>query len=209
MRALLLVDIQNDFMPFGSLPVKDGDAVVEVANRLMPHFEFVVATQDWHPADHGSFAANHEGASPGDVIELGGVEQVLWPHHCVQGMPGASFHASLDVAGIHAVVRKGTDAGIDSYSAFFDNGHLKDTGLTSLLRSRGVAEVWLVGVATDYCVLFTALDGRDEGFSVTVVEDGVRGVDVAEGDSARALERMHAAGCRVAALSELLGGLGD
>lgn len=198
MDALILVDVQNDFMPFGALPVAAGDAVVGVANALMPRFGLVVATQDWHPPDHGSFAANHPGRSPGDVVSLGDVEQVLWPVHCVQGSPGASFHSGLDVAGIDHVVRKGTDPGIDSYSGFFDNGHRNDTGLGPFLREQGVDAVTLLGLATDYCVLFTGLDGLELGFDVTVVEDGVRSVDLAEGDGARALDRLRTRGATLA-----------
>lgn len=198
MRALLVVDVQNDFMPFGSLPVRDGDQVVPVANALASAFDLVVATQDWHPASHGSFASNHPGASPGDVVELGGVEQVLWPDHCVQNSPGASFHSGLDVARISAVVRKGTDPDIDSYSGFFDNGHRKDTGLAELLRETGVTDIWIAGLTTDYCVKFTALDGVELGFGVTIVSDGVRAVNLAAGDGAAALRAMRDAGCRIA-----------
>lgn len=197
MRALVLVDVQNDFMPFGSLPVSGGDAVVEVSNRIAPAFDLVVATQDWHPADHGSFASNHPGAEPGDVITLGGADQVLWPDHCVQGTPGASFHSALDVAHIGVITRKGTDPDIDSYSGFFDNGHRKDTGLDAVLRDRDVAEVWLTGLATDYCVLYTALDAVALGYRVFVVEDGVRAVDLAAGDGDAAIARMRSAGCRI------------
>lgn len=204
MQALVLVDIQNDFMPFGALPVRDGDAVVRVANELSKAFDFVVATQDWHPANHGSFASNHEGAAPGDVVPLGGVSQVLWPDHCVQDSPGASFHSALDVARIGEVCRKGTDPDIDSYSGFFDNGHKKDTGLNRLLRGRGVDSIVLVGLATDYCVRYTALDGRELGFEVTVVPDGVRAVDLSSGDGERALEEMRGAGCRLVTASELV-----
>jgi len=202
MDALLLVDIQNDFMPFGSLPVTQGHAVVPVANLLAPHFDLVVATQDWHPPDHASFASNHPGRVPGDVIRLDQIDQVLWPDHCVQQMPGASFHSALDVASIDFVVRKGTDPGIDSYSGFFDNEHLKETGLERLLRERGVDRIVLAGLATDYCVLFTARDGRGLGFDVLVVGEGVRAVDLAPGDGDRALDEMRAAGCRVASAAE-------
>lgn len=197
MRALLLVDVQNDFMPFGALPVLDGDAVVAAANRLASRFDFVVATQDWHPSHHGSFASAHAGRAPGDLIELGGVSQVLWPDHCVQNSPGASFHSGLDVAAIDAVVRKGADPAIDSYSGFFDNNHRAGTGLTELLRERDVSEVWLAGLATDYCVKYTALDGIAEGFRVVVVSDAVRAVEREAGDGARALAEMAAAGCRI------------
>jgi len=201
-RALLLVDIQNDFMPFGALPVARGDDVVDVANRLAAGFDFVVATQDWHPRDHGSFASNYPGAAPGDVVDLGGVAQVLWPDHCVQGTPGASFHSALDVARIADVVRKGTDPTIDSYSGFFDNGHRKDTGMHELLSRRRVTDVVIAGLATDYCVLYTALDARDLGYGVTIVSDGVRAVDLQPGDGDVALRRMAEAGCRVLTSSE-------
>lgn len=205
MRALVLVDIQNDFMPFGALPVRCGDEVVSVANELAGRFDLVVATQDWHPSGHGSFASNHAGHRAGEVVLLGEVEQVLWPDHCVQNTPGASFHSALDVASIDHVVRKGTDPAIDSYSGFFDNLHLKDTGLDAYLRGRGVDEVWLVGLATDYCVLATALDARELGFSVTVITDGVRAVDLAPGDGERALEAMRQHGCRVTDMSGIVG----
>lgn len=199
LRALVLVDIQNDFMPSGALPVPRGDEVVGVANRMMGQFDLVVATQDWHPADHGSFASAHAGRVPGDIIDLGGVQQVLWPDHCVQGTPGASFHSDLDITSIREVVRKGTDPGIDSYSGFFDNGHRKATGLDEILQKRGVTEVWLVGLATDYCVRATALDARGLGYGVAVVEAGVRAVDLKPGDGEAALQEMRAAGCRVLA----------
>lgn len=195
--ALLLVDIQNDFMPFGALPVTDGDAVVLVANRLAERFEIVIATQDWHPASHGSFARNHPGNTAGDVVELGGISQVLWPEHCVQNTPGASFHSGLDVSRVGAVVRKGTDPEIDSYSGFFDNGHLKDTGLGALLQAQGVEGIVIVGLATDYCVKYTALDARELGLEVTVVRAGVRAVDLTAGDGEAALAEMARRGCRV------------
>lgn len=194
MRTLILVDIQNDFLPGGALPVAEGDAVVPVANRLMPTFDLVIATQDWHPADHGSFAANHRSRKPGDVIDLNGLQQVLWPVHCVQRTAGASFASDLDVSHIDHIIRKGTDPAIDSYSGFFDNARRKATGLESLLRSHGVTSVHLVGLATDYCVKATALDAVSLGFATTVLVDGVRGVDLTPGDSQRALEEMRAAG---------------
>lgn len=195
MDALLLVDIQNDFMPFGALPVPDGQAVVPVANGLAARFDVVVASQDWHPAGHGSFASAHPGAMPGDVIELGGTQQVLWPDHCVQDQPGASFHSGLDVGLVTHVVRKGSDRGIDSYSAFFDNGHARNTGLGEYLSSQGVTRVVLVGLATDYCVKFTALDARALGLDVAVVLDGCRSVDLTPGDGERALAEMREVGC--------------
>lgn len=197
MRALVLVDIQNDFVPGGTLAVPDGDAVVAVANAIAPRFSLVVATQDWHPAGHGSFASAHPGHAPGDVVDLGGVEQVLWPDHCVQNTPGASFHSGLDVSVIDHVVRKGTDPAIDSYSTFFDNGHRKDTGLATFLEERGAEELVLMGLATDYCVKFSVLDAIGLGFGVTVIADGCRAVDLAPGDGERALQEMRSAGARV------------
>lgn len=204
MDALLVIDVQNDFMPSGALPVTDGDAVVPVANTLMGAFGLVVATQDWHPSSHGSFASNHEGRAPGDLVDLGGVEQTLWPDHCVQGTSGASFHSGLDVASIDFVVRKGTDEGIDSYSGFFDNHHLRETGLADRLRQSGVTRVIVLGLATDYCVKYTALDAVELGFDVTVVPDGCRAVELSEGDGARALSEMSQAGCSILSSSELL-----
>jgi nicotinamidase/pyrazinamidase len=204
MDALVVVDLQNDFMPFGALPVAEGDAVVDVANMLMPAFELVVATQDWHPSDHGSFASSHEGRDVGDLVDLGGVEQVLWPDHCVQHTPGAAFHSNLAVAHVDAIVRKGTDSGIDSYSAFFDNAHKRATGLAEVLEEAGVTRVTLMGLATDYCVKFSALDARALEIETRVVEDGCRGVDIHEGDSARALDEMRAAGVCVLRSEKLL-----
>jgi nicotinamidase/pyrazinamidase len=204
MRALLLVDIQNDFMPFGTLPVPDGDAVVTVANALAPRFGLVIATQDWHPADHGSFASAHPGTSPGEVIDLGGVDQVLWSDHCVQNTPGASFHSALGVGSIDHVVRKGTNPAIDSYSAFYDNGHLRDTGLAEYCRVHGVDELVVCGLATDYCVKYTVLDAIGLGFGVTVIADGCRAVDLASGDGDRAFDDMRSDGALVIAAAELV-----
>jgi len=203
MRALVLVDLQNDFMPGGALAVTEGDLVVPVANALMPRFALVVATQDWHPADHGSFASNNPGHAPGDVVELGGVSQVLWPDHCVQQTPGASFHSALNVAGIDAVIRKGANADVDSYSGFFDNDGQTDTGLNELLSSQGVDELVIMGLATDYCVRWTVLDAVGLGFGVTVITDGCRAVEVTPGDGDAALSEMRAAGARLTTSGEL------
>lgn len=194
--ALILVDLQNDFMPGGALAVADGDATVEVANALMPGYDLVVATQDWHPADHLSFASNHQDRSPGQVLQLDGLEQVLWPVHCVQGSAGASFHSALHVGGIHEVIRKGADRRVDSYSGFFDNGKRQATGLGDLLRSNGVTAVHVMGLATDYCVKFTALDALDEGFDVHLIEHGCRGVNLSPGDAQLAVDDMLAAGVK-------------
>ena len=180
--ALILVDIQNDFLPGGSLAVPDGDAVIPVANALMGRFPVVVATQDWHPAGHSSFASAYPGRKPGDVIFMGGTDQALWPDHCVEGTPGAEFGPGLEVGKITEVIRKGTDPAIDSYSGFFDNGGQKATGLEDYLRGLGVEEVTIAGLATDYCVLFTALDSARLGFRTTVAVDGCRGVELKPGD---------------------------
>jgi nicotinamidase/pyrazinamidase len=203
MKALILVDIQNDFVPGGALAVREGDRVVPVANALMERFELVVATQDWHPADHGSFAANHPGKRVGEVIELNGLPQVLWPVHCVQGTQGAEFVPGLAGDKITRVFRKGTDAGIDSYSGFFDNGHRRATGMGDWLKERGVRDIYVMGLATDYCVKFTALDGVGLGFNVWLVEDGCRGVELRPGDVARAMEEMRAAGVKVIGSAEI------
>lgn len=202
MRALILVDIQNDFMPTGALPVPNGHEVVPVANKLMPKFDLVVATQDWHPETHGSFAKHH-GKQPGEVIDLNGLQQVLWPHHCVQGTKGAEFVKELDASKIDAVFQKGTDPGIDSYSGFHDNGHRKATGLGDYLRMKGADEVYVLGVATDYCVRFTALDAVREGFKTRLIEDGSRGVNLQPDDSAKAIEEMKAAGVKVMRSAEV------
>lgn len=203
MRALILVDIQNDFMPGGALPVSEGDAVVPIANALQQRFEVVVATQDWHPGEHGSFAANHEGASPGELIELDGLTQVLWPVHCVQGSQGAQFVRELELEGVAGIFRKGMSPHIDSYSGFYDNGHRQTTGLAGYLRERGVTRVYVMGVATDYCVKYTALDARREGFETFLIEDGCRGVELAQGDVAGAIKEMRAAGVGIVQSEQL------
>ena len=203
MNALILVDIQNDFCPGGALAVPDGDQVVAVANRLQPGFELVVATQDWHPVDHKSFAAQHEGREPGQVIELAGLSQVLWPVHCVQGTDGAAFRDDLEMQRVARVFQKGTDPEIDSYSGFFDNGHRKATGLGDYLKGKGVNHVFVMGLATDYCVKFTALDAIFEGIAVTLIEDGCRAVNLSEGDGAKAIEEMRAAGVDISHASRV------
>ncbi|MEJ1971143.1 MAG: bifunctional nicotinamidase/pyrazinamidase [Lacunisphaera sp.] len=194
MNALILVDIQNDFLPGGALPVPRGDEIIPVVNRLQEEFPLVVATQDWHPADHGSFAANHAGRRPGEVIDLHGLPQILWPVHCVQHSHGAAFAPGLRTERIAQIFFKGTDPQVDSYSGIFDNGRRKATGLADYLRGRGVTEVTIAGLATDYCVKATALDAQALGFKTTVVTDACRGVDLTPGDSARAFAEMERAG---------------
>jgi len=197
MNALLLIDIQNDFLPTGALPVPEGDRVVPVANRVMGQFNLVVATQDWHPANHGSFAANHPGRKPGERIDLNGLQQILWPVHCVQETAGAAFAAGLDRTGITHVIRKGTDPTIDSYSSFFDNGHRKATGMDEYLHSRNITDVYILGLATDYCVKFTALDARQLGYRVHVIPEGCRGVNLKAGDVDAAITEMQEAGVQL------------
>ncbi|MGB3618729.1 MAG: bifunctional nicotinamidase/pyrazinamidase [Catalinimonas sp.] len=194
-RALIVVDIQNDFLPGGALAVPGGDQIIPLVNALMPRYEHVVATQDWHPADHGSFAANHAGRTPGEVIELAGLQQVLWPTHCVQETSGAAFADALDRTRIHHVVRKGTDPAVDSYSGFYDNGHRRATGLAEHLAAEGVTDVDVVGIAADYCVKFTALDALREGLSVRLITGATRGVNLRPGDTDRAFAELHARGC--------------
>jgi nicotinamidase/pyrazinamidase len=196
MRALVLVDLQYDFMPGGALAVADGDATVPVALRLIPEFDIVVATQDWHPRDHKSFAANNPGTEVGQVIQLAGQPQVMWPAHCVQGTRGAELHEDLD--GVSQVFQKGTNPELDSYSGFFDNGHKKATGLDGWLREQGITDLTVLGLATDYCVKYTALDALHLGFAVTLVREGCRAVNLAPGDGDRAIEEMRAAGAVIA-----------
>jgi nicotinamidase/pyrazinamidase len=205
MKALILVDIQNDFVPGGALAVPAGDEVVAVANRVQEHFDVVVATQDWHPDDHGSFAANHDAKRPGDIINLHGLRQTLWPHHCVQETRGADFVTDLETDRIEEVFQKGTDPRIDSYSGFFDNGRRRSTGLGDFLKARGVNEVYVMGLATDYCVKFTALDAVELGFTTRLIEDGCRGVELKEGDSDNALEEMRQKGVELLRSAEIEG----
>jgi len=197
MNALIIVDVQNDFCPGGTLAVAGGDLVVPTINSLLPRFDVVVATQDWHPPDHASFAVNHGGTRVGQVIELGGRPQVLWPAHCVQGTPGAALRSDLDTSGLDGVFQKGTDPLVDSYSGFFDNGRLHATGLGDFLKERGVSSVFVCGLATDYCVRWTALDALSLGFETAVIADACRGVELQSGDSARALDEVRAQGGRV------------
>lgn len=197
MRALILVDLQYDFCPGGALAVASGDQTVAVACKLLPYFSTVAATQDWHPADHASFATEHPGKRPGELIELHGLPQVLWPPHCVQGTRGAALHDDLPRDRITEVFPKGTDRTIDSYSGFFDNGRKKPTGLAEWLRERWITRVYVMGLATDYCVKATVLDARELGFETWVIEDGCRAVELVPGDSDRALAAMRAAGATI------------
>jgi nicotinamidase/pyrazinamidase len=197
MNTLILVDIQNDFLPGGALPVPDGDQVIPVVNRLQPHFDLIVATQDWHPAKHGSFAANHPGRNPGELIDLKGLPQILWPIHCVQDSPGAEFAPGLMREKWSRVFVKGANPQIDSYSGFFDNGHRQATGLGDYLSEKKVQNVYVAGLATDYCVKFTVLDALQLGFKTYLIEDACRGVNLQPGDVRNAVETMKAAGAEI------------
>lgn len=206
-NALILVDLQNDFLPGGALAVAKGDEVIPVANALSSLkgkvFDLVVATQDWHPKNHGSFASNN-GKKVGDMGTLAGLPQVMWPDHCVQRTEGADFAPALEFSFIDRVFQKGTDPEIDSYSGFFDNGHKKATGLGDFLKQRGVTDVTVLGLATDYCVKFTALDALMLGFQTTLVKDGCRAVNLRPDDEMKAIEEIQNAGARVVLSAELV-----
>jgi nicotinamidase/pyrazinamidase len=197
MRALILTDLQNDFLPGGALAVREGDAVLPVANDIQKHFPLVVATQDWHPPNHGSFAVNHPGRKEYEEIELNGLRQTLWPVHCVQNTRGAELAPGLARDRIARVFQKGTDPGIDSYSAFYDNAHRRSTGLGEWLKHHGVAEVCLCGLATDYCVKFSALDALALGFRTSLIEDASRAVNLKPGDEVIAVAEMRRAGVKI------------
>ncbi len=190
MKALILVDIQNDFVPGGALAVKDGAEIIPIIHQFMPHFELIVATQDWHPVSHESFASNHSGEKIGNIIDLHGLPQILWPVHCVQNTQGAAFVNNLDMSRVSKVFHKGTDKTIDSYSGFFDNGRRSATGLGEYLHAEGVTSVYIVGLATDYCVKFTALDAVSLGFKTFLIEEACRGVNLQPGDVTKAVEEM-------------------
>lgn len=200
--ALVVIDVQNDFCPGGALAVADGHAVVPLVNRVLRRFGTRVYTQDWHPADHRSFAASHPGAAPFSLTEMPYGPQVLWPTHCVQGTPGADFHPALELDAADLILRKGFRPHVDSYSAFYENDRTTPTGLAGYLRERGVDTVWLAGLATDFCVHYSALDAARLGFAVTLLEDACREIDL-DGSHAAALAAMAGAGVALARASEL------
>ena len=204
MEALIVVDIQNDFLPGGALAVNHGDEIIPIVNELMEKFELVVATQDWHPAGHGSFASSHKEKKPGDIIELNGLQQILWPDHCIQGTKGAAFAPGLHTARFNKIIQKGTDPAIDSYSGFFDNGKKKDTGLHQYLQSENVDTTYIVGLATDYCVKYTALDSADLGYHTYVIADATRAVNLEDGDFEKALKEMKEKGIHIIQAADLL-----
>lgn len=196
-RALIVIDVQNDFCPGGALAVEQGDQIVPGVNDLMTDFDTVILTQDWHPAGHSSFASSHEGRAPMEMIEMPYGPQVLWPDHCIQGSHGALFHPDLTTDRANLIIRKGFNPAIDSYSAFFENDHETQTGLEGYLRTRGVTDLTMVGLATDFCVNYSAVDAAKLGFGVTVRTDLCRGIDLG-GSLATALDGMGAAGVTIA-----------
>ncbi len=204
MKALLIVDMQNDFVPGGALAVKDGDEIVPLINRLQKSFDFVVATQDWHPDDHGSFAVNHEGKKIGDFITLAGTPQILWPAHCIQDSEGAAFHPFLNKSNWKAIFQKGTNPEVDSYSGFYDNNRKGDTGLSAYLKEAGVQKLYVCGLALDYCVKFTVLDGISEGFQVFLIADATKAVNLQPDDGYNALREMESAGAVILKSEELI-----
>jgi|SRR5271156_3060812 len=199
---LLVIDVQNDFCPGGALAVAGGDQVVPVINALSCRFAQIALTQDWHPADHLSFAAQHPGRQPFETIALAGGEQTLWPVHCVQDTPGAAFHGGLALPRAALVLRKGFRRAIDSYSAFRENDRQTATGLAGYLRERGIGRIYLAGLATDYCVAYSALDAVELGFTAVVIKDACRAIDLG-GSLAQAMDRMRAAGVGFARAADL------
>jgi nicotinamidase/pyrazinamidase len=188
--AFIIVDVQNDFLPGGALAVSHGDEVISIINSLQSVFDLIVSTQDWHPANHGSFAANHPGKKIGEHIQLNGLDQVLWPVHCVQNSAGANFHKSLRKEKWKRVFQKGTNPEVDSYSGFFDNGRKEHTGLGHFLKQQGVDQVFIAGLAADYCVKFTVLDALDLGFKTYLITDGTKGVNLSPEDTKEAFKEM-------------------
>ena len=203
-RALIIVDMQYDFLPGGALETTGGDKILKPINDLQSEFELVVATQDWHPKGHGSFASSHPGRGAGEVIDLNGLEQVLWPDHAIQDSDGAKLSADLDQSRIARVFQKGMNPEVDSYSGFFDNGHRGDTGLDAYLKGEGVTQVYVVGLALDYCVKYTALDAKQAGYETTLIVDASRAVNLKPEDGEGAIEMMNAAGINIINSSSLL-----
>lgn len=196
MKALLIVDLQNDFCEGGALEVPDGSTIVPTVNKLIHSFDAIIQTQDWHPEGHASFASSHKGKKPNDTIEMDYGSQVLWPDHCVQGSEGAEFHPDLTTNKSQVIIRKGFRPQIDSYSAFFENDQETKTGLTGYLKTRGITDLYTVGLATDFCVKWSVLDGLKEGFNMYIVEDAVKGIDI-DGSVDTAWDEMKSEGVQV------------
>tara|TARA_R110002050_G_scaffold21259_6_gene59055 strand:+ start:6820 stop:7449 length:630 start_codon:yes stop_codon:yes gene_type:complete len=201
--ALIIVDVQNDFLPGGALAVGKGDEVIPVINKVQDKFDLIVATQDWHPANHGSFAANHEGKKVGESISLNGLDQILWPVHCVENSIGADFHKSLDKQNWREVFKKGSNPVVDSYSGFFDNGRKEKTGLGDFLKANGIENVFVTGLAADYCVKFTVLDALDLGFNTYLIADATKGVNLSPNDTLEAFKEMETQGAILVSSSSL------
>ena len=185
MKTLIIIDLQNDFIPGGTLAVPEGDQIVPVINDLQKKFDLIIATQDWHPENHSSFAKNHPEKSEFEKITINGLEQVLWPVHCLQETEGANFYPYLKTSKIEAIFRKGTDPGIDSYSGFYDNAHLKSTGLAGYLKEKGAKDLWFCGLAAEYCVYFSIIDALAEGFKATLIEDATRALNSTDFEKAK------------------------
>jgi len=203
MKALLIVDVQYDFCPGGALAVPDGDTIITTVNKLIDHFYVIVQTQDWHPEGHSSFASSHEGKEPFDTVEMDYGTQVLWPDHCVQGSKGAEFHEDLNTLKSQVIIRKGFRRAIDSYSTFFENDQKTATGLTGYLEQRGITDLYTVGLATDFCVKWSILDGIDEGFNMHIVEDAVKGIDL-DGSLDEAWDEMKKKGVKITQSEDIL-----
>jgi nicotinamidase/pyrazinamidase len=201
--ALILVDVQNDFIPGGALEVKEGDQIIPLINSIQEKFDHLIATQDFHPLDHGSFAANHPGKNPYDQIDLFGLNQTLWPVHCVQGTQGAEFHPDLNTEPWEAIFQKGKNPEVDSYSGFFDNARRGDTGLGDYLKEKGIRQVYVCGLALDYCVKFTALDAQSLGFETFLITDATRAVNITPEDGDKAIQEMTAAGVKIITSKDL------
>lgn len=202
--ALIIVDVQNDFLPGGALAVEDGDQVIPIINELQNEFQFIVATQDFHPANHGSFATNHPGKKIGEFVTLGGLSQILWPEHCVQGTFGSEFHKDLNQDNWKAIFQKGTNPDVDSYSGFFDNARKESTGLADYLKQEGIKKVYITGLALDYCVKFTALDAHSLGFETYLIVDASRAVNIDPMDGDFAIEEMAKIGIKIISSREIL-----
>ncbi len=207
MKALIVVDMQNDFMPGGSLAVPGANELVPLINQLLKVFPLSIGTQDWHPTNHISFASNHSGKVPGESIVTGDLLQTLWPIHCVQNTLGSEFVNGLEANRFAKIFQKGVDPEIDSYSTFFDNARLKETGLSHYLHKKGVTELYFVGVATDYCILYSVLDAIDQGFQAYVITDGCLGIDLEAGDITRSYAAMAASGAHFLNSSEIVSAL--
>jgi nicotinamidase/pyrazinamidase len=203
MKALLLVDFQNDFMPGGALAVKDADQLIPIVNDLLKiNFDFIVASKDWHPADHVSFALSHH-KQPGEEVDLHGLKQVLWPVHCVQGTNGSEFVKGFDPDKIKKIFYKGVDKGIDSYSSFYDNEHKRSTGLESYLRKNGINDLYVAGLATEYCVQYSVLDALNLGFNVSIVKDACKAINLHPEDEEHAFKIMRRAGAGILTFSDI------